>query len=239
MADRLICNEWKGKSKNEAAAKIYQNIADQSKRHFDNFRKDPQNPFYMLTPEFEKDLAALSALKLSDDEVKIIEKLRLTARIYKEQNHHLRIQLMKDQLMEEYGNWAVKKSLFKYGAVHMPKGQSLLDIYDIGNLINNITDSKFQNSLHIMIVGKSGSQASPFENFPASPVDQNSDDLKSLKPFFKIDSGHEWQCFDLAAVNADIKKAKLRPENLRLTQILEGYDLLVIIPEVTPAKFAF
>ncbi|NIJ53365.1 hypothetical protein [Dyadobacter arcticus] len=239
VADRLICNEWKTKTKNAAAAAIYAEIENQSKTHFDRFRKDPSQPFYMLTSDFEKNISALSALQLSKEEVNVIDKLKLTARIYKEQNHHLRIQLMKEQLMQEYENWADKKSLFKYGAIHMPKGQSLMDIYDLGNLINNVADSRFQKSLHIMIIGKSGSQASPFEGFPASPIDQESDDLKTLKPFFKIESGENWQCFDLGSMNVEMKKAKINPQSTRMSQILEGYDLLVIIPTATPAKFAF
>jgi hypothetical protein len=239
VADRLLCADLKTKTTNEAAARIYGVMEEQSKSFFDSFRDDPKKPFYMLTPEFEKKIEALSALKLSAYESKIIEKLTLTARIYKEQNHHLRIQLMKDQLMEQYDHWATRKSLFKYGAVHMAKGESLLDIYDLGNLINNIADSKFQNSLHIMIIGKAGAQGSPFQKFPPTPIDQQSADLKALKPFFKVDHGKSWQCFDLAAIRGDIKKQKIRVENPRLVQILAGYDFLVIIPEVTPAKFAF
>ena len=239
VADRLICSELKKTTKNAAAAKIYQEIENQSKIHFENFLKDPSQPFYMLTPDFEKRLATLSAMKLSTDEVEIVDKLKLTARIYKQQNHHLRIQLIKSQLMEKYGDWADKKSLFKYGSVHLPKGQSLLDIYDIGNLIHNIADSKFQQSLHIMIVAKSGFQASPFKGFPDSPIEVEGDELKALKPIFGINTGKNWQCIDLAALNAAIAKSKVRVENKKMTQILEGYDLLIVIPAATPAKFAF
>ncbi|MCE6990295.1 hypothetical protein [Dyadobacter sp. CY323] len=222
-----------------AAASVYQDIENQSKTHFENFLKDPSKPFYMLTPDFEKRLAILSSMDLSAGETEIIDKLKLTARIYKQQNHHLRIQLIKSQLMEKYGEWENKKSLFKYGSVHLPKGESLLDIYDIGNLIHNVADSKFQQSFHIMIIAKSGFQASPFKGFPDSPIDAGGNELKTLKPIFDINSGPNWQCFDLAALNSKIVKSKIRVESKRMTQILEGYDLLIVIPAATPAKFAF
>lgn len=237
VADRLICNELMQSTKNKRAKEIYQIIRDQSKAHFSAFLKDQKNPFYLLTEDFEKKINELATLKLSTQESKIVKALKLTAKIYKSQDHHLRIQLMKNQLMADYDSWANKKNLYKYGANHAAKGESLLEIYDIGNLVNNVADSQFANSLHIMIVGMSGFQASPFQGFPASKIDENEGSLKTLKPFFKLVDGKEWQCFDMVPIRKAVESGKIKVNDIKLLRIIKGFDLLVIIPEVTASQF--
>lgn len=237
VADRLICNELMQTTKNKRAKAIYETIRNQSKNHFAAFLKDQKNPFYLYTDDFEKNIAELSTLALSPTEKKIIAALKLTAKIYKSQNHHLRIQLMKNQLMENYNDWVSKKNLYKYGANHAAKGESLLEIFDIGNLVNNVADSQFTNSMHIVIVGKSGLQASPFQGFPAQKIDENAGHLKSLKPFLKLTQNNEWQCFDLVPIREAISSGKIKVTDVRLLRIIKGFDLLVVIPEVTAAQF--
>lgn len=237
VADRLICNELMQTTKNKRAKAIYEAIRDQSKNHFAAFLKDQKNPFYLYTDDFEKKITELATLPLSPNEKKIIAALKLTAKIYKSQNHHLRIQLMKNQLMERYSEWANKKNLYKYGANHAAKGESLLQIFDIGNLVNNVADSQFTNSMHVIIVGKSGLQASPFPGFPAEKIDENSGILKSLKPFLKLVQNNEWQCLDMLPLREAISSGKIKVTDVRLLRIIKGFDLLVVIPEVTAAQF--
>ncbi|MNJ97719.1 hypothetical protein D3C87_154720 [compost metagenome] len=237
VADRLICNELMQSTKNKRAKEIYESIRDQSKAHFSAFLKDQKKSFYLLTEDFGKKIDELTTLKLSSEENKIVAALKLTAEIYKSQNHHLRIQLMKNQLMADYNNWVGKKNLYKYGANHASKGESMLEIYDIGNLVNNVADSQFTNSLHIMIVGKSGFHASPFQGFPASKIDENEGSLKSLKPFFKLVTSNDWQCFDTAPIRKAIESGKIKITDMKLLRIIKGFDLLVIIPEVTASQF--
>lgn len=237
VADRLICNELMQTTKNKRAKAIYEVIRDQSKSHFAAFLKSQKSPFYLLTDDFEKNINELSTLALSPGEKKIIAALKLTAKIYKSQNHHLRIQLMKNQLMENYNDWVNKKNLYKYGANHAAKGESLLEIFDIGNLVNNVADSQFTNSMHMIIVGKSGLQASPFQGFPAGKIDENTGHLKSLQPFLKLTQSKEWQCFDLVPIREAISSGKIKVTDVRLLRIIKGFDLLVVIPEVSAAQF--
>ena len=91
--------------------------------------------------------------------------------IYKEQNHRLRIKLILNQLMKDYPLWKDSKNLFKYGANHMTRGESFLTVFDIGNMVANITKSNYEESFHIMIVGESGMMGSIFKSFPPNPVD--------------------------------------------------------------------
>ncbi|MEO5943774.1 MAG: hypothetical protein ABIP30_05140, partial [Ferruginibacter sp.] len=139
--------------------------------------------------------------------------------------------------LKNYAALEHKKSLFKFGANHLAKGESLLKIYDIGNLVNNIADSKFKKSLHIMIVGKSGMQASPFKGFPATKVDENSDDLKVLKPLFALVTGKDWPCFDMLPLRQALDEKKINYTD-GLRRIINGYDYVVIIPEVTASKLS-
>ena len=236
-ADRLICNDLKNKTKNKKAKKIYEAIEVKSKDYFSSFLKDPSKPMYLMTDEFDKQLSELKRLTLSHQEKEKINDLKLTAKIYKEQNHHLRIQLMKNNLMKVYPEWHSKKNLFKFGAIHVSKGESFFKIYDMGNVVNNIADSEFKNSLHIMIVGKSGMQGSPFKGFPAKAVDENSDNLKFLKPLFTAVSSQDWYCFDMRQLRDAKEQGKIEVKDITLSRAIDGYDYVIIIPKVTAAKF--
>lgn len=238
IGDRVICNELQKITKSKAAKAIYNMIADSSKIYFDRFLKDQSKPFYLLTDDFDKSVSKLSALKLSSQETKVINALRLSAKIYKSQSHELRIQLMKHQLMEVYTGWSGKKNLFKYGANHLAKGESFLDIYDIGNLVSSINDADYKHSLHIMILGISGTQASRFEGFPAENIDPNNSVLKVLKPITKIVAGEQWHCFDLKPLRKELEEGRLKITSIKLQRIIKGYDMLVIIPKVTASQFA-
>lgn len=238
IGDRIICNELQRTTKNKEAKQLYKLIADSSKLYFDNFLKDQKKPFYLLTDDFAKNIDKLSLLKLSTQETKIIDALKLSAKIYKSQSHKLRVQLMKNQLMQNYDSWSGKRNLFKYGANHLTKGESFLDVYDIGNLVSNINDSNFKSSLHIMILGISGTEASPFEGFPIENINPNSSMLKTLKPITKIVDGEQWYCFDLLPLRKELTGGRLKITDVKMERIIKGYDLLVIIPKVTASKFA-
>jgi len=241
VADRLICSELQKTTKSPEAKKIYKIIEDSSKVYFDKFLKSKGSPegfpFYFFTNEFQKNLTDLSALKLSREEISVIESMRLSAKIYQEQSHHLRIQLMKNELMKVYPEWDDKKNLFKYGANHLAKGESLLKIYDIGNVVNNIADSKFKNSLHIMIVGKSGSQGSPFKDFPEQKITENDNYVKPLIPLLKTVNGEDWHCFNMAPLREALEQNKIVVNDVELSRIIEGYDFVIVIPTVTASKF--
>lgn len=138
--------------------------------------------------------------------------------------------------MEEYSDWAGKRNLFKYGANHLAKGESLMEIYDIGALVSNINDSKYKNSLHIMILGTSGTQASPFQGYPEEKINENSNLLKTLKPITSVIDGTKWHCFDMLPLRKALNEGKISISDIQLNRIIKGYDLLVVIPKVTASK---
>lgn len=237
MSDRLIASELKQKSKNKIAKSIYSEIEKQSAIYFDEMVKG-KNP-YFLTDKFTEQLNKLDNLELSIYEQTVLKDLKLSQNIYLNGNHHLRVQLMKHNLMQNYSLISNSKNLYKYGAIHLPKGESLLKIQDIGNLVNNIADSQFESSLHVMVIGKSGIQGVPLKGLKNQKLDPNSDDYKHYKPFFDTMDKNEWYVFNNKEILKKITSNKLKINSKTLERVIKGYDYLIIIPEVTPAKFIY
>jgi len=235
-ADRLIFSELKKETKNKKAFNIYSFIEKQSTVHFNQFTKGNGSP-YIFADNFNKNLNLLKSLKLSSKEQKIIRDIQLSQQIYQTQNHKLRIQLMKHNLMNNFRVFSNSKNLFKYGAIHMPKGESLLKNYDLGNLISNIAESQFQSSLHIMIIGESGVQGVPFKGMKPQALDVESKDLKHYKIFFDAMDKNEWYVFNTEEILKKAQSKKIKVDNKTLERVLKGYDFLIVIPEVTPSKF--
>jgi hypothetical protein len=129
-----------------------------------------------------------------------------------------------------------QKNLYKFGAGHMGKGEALLGGFDLGNIVYNIADSHFEKSVHIAVLGKDGMQGAPFKGIPPSKLDPNNGDMKFLKPFFDAMQINAWYCFDLTEIQRLIRRGKLTIDDLMLRRILQGFDYLVIIPEVTASQ---
>jgi len=235
--DRLIFQDLSKNTENEEAIRIYTQIIEQSQLHLDAFFQDPQNPMYFMTPDFSLQLEHLKALKLGERESKIIADMEKSVSIYLERSHEKRVQLIKHHLMEDYPIWRNGKNLFKYGANHMARGESFLSVMDIGNLVANITEAQYQQSLHIMIVGASGMLGTPFESFPPNRVDPDGFYLKPLKPFFQLIERKHWYLFDLLPLREALDENSLEITEENLCRVIKGFDILVIIPEVTAAKF--
>jgi len=190
-----------------------------------------------MTTHFSKQLEALDTLALSGYEDSVIEDMRISRSIYSQDDHKRRIQLMKRILLNRLGEWYRDKNLFKYGAVHMPSGESLLSIYDIGNLVLNVTDAEFKESYHIAVVAKSGMKGSPFPGHPHSEIDSDKGMLSRLSPFFSVVNGNKWHAFNMAPIRNKLKNGNLEISNVLLERVIKGYDTLVIIPEATAAGF--
>ena len=238
--DQLIFEDVIKRTKNKQAIPIYKNIIEQSKKLLDDFYNNSHNPMsmYFMTPEFLEQLNKLEQLDLSEEEDQIINDMRLSVSIYKEQNHSKRVKLLLNQLMKDYPKWKNSKNLFKYGANHLARGESFLTVFDIGNMVANITKSNFEESFHIMIVGESGFLGSIFEMFPPTEIDiENGFYLSYLKPLFNITEGNQWHLFNMEPIRKAVEKNHLKIDNVNLLRVVKGYDALIIIPKVTPAKF--
>ena len=237
-ADRLIAQHLSKSTKNSEAKKIYEHIMEQSRVHLDTFLINPKKPMYMLTPDFSEQVEKLSTLNLSEKEQGFTADIKRSKTIYLERSHKKRVRLLMNGVMNDLPKWNSKKTLFKYGANHLTRGEGFLNVYDIGNLVANITESNYQDTFHIMILGESGMQGSLFRSLPPSQVDSENDFyLSYLKPFFNITEGNDWHVFDLLPFRKALLKNQLKIVNKNLERVIRGYDALVIIPKVTAAKF--
>ncbi|PXY46107.1 hypothetical protein [Flavobacterium hydrophilum] len=220
FADQMIISNLKETSKNKKVIEIYDQMLHNSKQ---SSSKEGLEKYYMLSEDCLQKIDLLLQLKLSDKERKQIEALKLSREIYTKRNHSLRIQLMKSILLNQMPDWKNKKNLFKFGAVHVPKGETILtktDIYDIGNLISNIEEANYRKSLHIMLVGKG----------------EDDNDNSSFKSFLNLLKDDQWYCFDLRPLKKSILQNKLKVDDVYLSRIIKGYDYLIYIPKVTKSK---
>ena len=219
FADQMIISRLKETSKNKKAIDIYEQMLHNSKLIA---TKEGLEKYYLLSEDCLQKIDLLLQLKLSDKERKEIEDLKLSREIYVKRSHPLRIQLLKNILLTQMPDWKSKKNLFKFGAVHVPKGETILtktDIYDIGNLISNIEEANYRKSLHIMLIGKG-----------------DEDDDMSFKSFQNVMKEEQWYCFDLRPLKKSILQNKLKIDDIYLSRIIKGYDYLIYIPKVTKSK---
>lgn len=219
FADQMTISSLKETSKNKKAIEIYEQMLHNSKLVAS---KESPEKYYLLSEDCLQKIDSLLKLKLSEKERKQIEDLKLSREIYVKRNHPLRIQLLKNILLTQMPDWKSKKNLFKFGAVHLPRGETILtktDIYDIGSLISNIEEANFRKSLHIMLIGKG-----------------DEDDDISFKSFLNVAKDDQWYCFDLRPFKKSILQNKLKVENVYLSRIIKGYDYLIYIPKVTKSK---
>jgi len=219
FADQMIISRLKETSKNKKAIDIYEQMLHNSKLIA---TKEGLDKYYLLSEDCLQKIDLLLQLKLSDKERKEIEDLKLSREIYVKRSHPLRIQLLKNILLTQMPDWKSKKNLFKFGAVHVPKGETILtktDIYDIGNLISNIEEANYRKSLHIMLIGKG-----------------DEDDDTSFKSFLNVAKDNQWYSFDLRPLKKSILQNKLKIDDIYLSRIIKGYDYLIYIPKVTKSK---
>ena len=220
FADQMVISSLKETSKNKKVIEIYEQMLHNSKLASS---KEGLEKYYLLSEDCLQKIDLLLKLKLSDKERKQIEDLKLSREIYVKRSHPLRIQLLKNLLLNQLADWKNKKNLFKFGANHLPKGETILtktDIYDIGNLISNIEEANFRKSLHIMIVGKG----------------EDGNDNASFRSFLNVAKEDQWYCFDLRPLKKSILQNKLKVDDVYLSRVIKGYDYLIYIPKVTKSK---
>jgi len=131
--------------------------------------------------------------------------------------------------------------LFKFGAMHMGKGFSPLHQREIGNTIAELADVQEARSLHIMIFGAHGTSATPQgygKPLKIEPFDLATDkDQRYVAPalaamFPSSPDKPTLTLFDLRKLR--FKRGLVLPDEWK--SMIYSYDLLVLIPEVTPAK---
>ena len=126
--------------------------------------------------------------------------------------------------------------LLKFGEWHLYKGFNPLHQRDLGNYIAEMADGQGSSSLHICVLGAKGThmlyggynRPAKLEPF----VMAEDDDYHWLKPVVDNQVPNAWTLYDLR----NLRFQKLGAVDPDMERVIYGYDLLVIVPELTPAN---
>jgi len=206
---------------------------------------DPSKLFMFAVPaaEIEKAAAAVEkdgtpATRTAFHELTESREIYLENAAGSSESNARRARLMKQNFLAGYqaagGQRKSQRVLLKFGDWHLYKGINPLHERDLGNFVAEFADGRNQTSLHIMVLGAKGTHAlfagyvQPLK-FEPFVMDQD-DDYRWLKPAIDAQKAGSWTLYDLR---------KLRFKHLDLNadweRVVYGYDLLVVIPELTPA----
>jgi hypothetical protein len=150
-----------------------------------------------------------------------------------------RARLLKRHFRRDFDAAASKfqrqRVLLKFGEWHLYKGFNPLHQRDLGNYIAEMADGQGASSLHICILGAKGTHAAyggymrPMKLEPF--VMAEDEDYHWLKPLVDNQVPNAWTLYDLGRLRFQ-KLGAIDPE---MQRAIYGYDLLVIVPEFTPA----
>jgi hypothetical protein len=206
---------------------------------------DPSKLFMLAVPaeEIAKATAAIEkdgtpATRAAFHELTESREIYLANAVGSNLSNSRRARLMKQNFVAGYdaaaGSAKPPRVLLKFGDWHLYKGINPLHERDLGNFVAEFAEGRNQTSLHIMVLGATGTHALfagygvPLKHEPFV-MDQD-DDYKWIKPAMDARKPGAWTLYDLRMLR--FKHLDLGSDWERL---IYGYDLLVIIPELTPA----
>ncbi|HMM66222.1 MAG TPA: hypothetical protein PKC03_04715 [Dokdonella sp.] len=230
-----------------AAMQVREHAADEKARA----SGDPGDAFIIAASDAELQLLA-NELKIDGNAqtTALFDELVASNSIYRlnfegsPRSNSKRAELFKQHFLAEYA--AIRKNidsprvLFKFGDNHSGKGFSPLQVRDIGNFVAEFADGERTQSLHLLVLAARGKHAL-FGGY-AKPV--------KVEPFaITDDPGYQWLTPAIERMVAqpdkgdalslfDLRKLRFRgidaPSEWR--RIIHAYDLLVLLPEITPAS---
>jgi hypothetical protein len=203
---------------------------------------DPSKLFLFAVPQAE--LAATQTLLRTAHDAKaldLFEELIQSHDIYTDPSgsHSNRVRglLLKHHLAQDLQTLppGPSKILLKFGDTHMHRGFNELHQPDLGNFVSELADGQGATSLHIMILGARGTHRL-FTGYAhptaLQPFVMTEDPAYAwLKPAIANLAPSGWTLFDLRS----LRFRKLSGLDADWSRVIYGYDLLVIIPELTPA----
>jgi len=140
------------------------------------------------------------------------------------------------QDQEAAGSSHEQKVLVKFGDSHIYKGFNQIHQRDLGNYIAEIADAQGSASLYICILGAKGTHPHhegynrPYKLEPFT-LDE-ADFYPWLKPVVDSQISDAWTLYDLRK----LRFQNLGPIDPGMERLVYGYDLLIIVPELTPAN---
>lgn len=141
----------------------------------------------------------------------------------------------KHNLQEAAKDGTLGKVIVKFGDSHLYKGLNPLLDLNLGDFIAEMADGEGYTSLHIAILGAEGihrllgkyGQPSTTEPFI---LDKDAE-YRWIEPMVANQLPSEWTLYDLRKLRAQ----RARFADADTERFIEGCDLLIIIPQLTPA----
>jgi len=207
---------------------------------------DPSKLFLISVPDSALEKAQTLLIKGGSARSReLLTAIVTTHRIYKENAEGAptanldRAVLLKKELLSHLDPWRGSakggKILLKFGEWHLYRGYNPLGQRDLGNFVAEYADVKDAPSVHIAVLGSAGLHAAyggygkPLERSVFVMADDPH--YKWLKIATDVAEPDGWTVFDLHRLRGPIVKGL--PEGWR--QLVDGYDLLVLAPEITPS----
>jgi hypothetical protein len=145
--------------------------------------------------------------------------------------------LLKHNFISDYQrlsktNGRPPRILLKFGGNHLYKGFDETELNDLGNFLTEFADGLGSTSLHIEVLGMRGEDE--VESGPGKPDRAVAKDTNPgpLAPFYAQAYSGAWTVFDLRPLRSQF--ADLGHVDRELERVIFGYDMLVLVPEVTP-----
>jgi hypothetical protein len=146
--------------------------------------------------------------------------------------------LLKHNFIENYqrlskASGRPPRVILKFGGNHLYKGFDGTNVTDLGNFVTEFADGLGSTSLHIDILGIQGEEEQ--ETGPGRPDKAVAKPTRagSLTPLYAEAYSDGWTVFDLRPLRNQFDT--FDHVDRELERLIFGYDVLVLIPEVTAA----
>lgn len=199
---------------------------------------DPSKLMLVAASDAELDLIDAALARGGNPEARrIFAALRKSRTIYGTRDNRsntLRASLLKQNFLAAMPEGGTVVG--RFGALHAYKGFNPLENLDLGNFVAEQAEAEGARSLHVMIIGARGKHAT-FAGFgkPFASSDYVTAEAKPFRWFADAASRQlpgGWTLFDLRTLR-HARIAGIEPEWQR---VINGIDLLIVIPETTAAR---
>jgi hypothetical protein len=200
----------------------------------------PIGPLERLQPFYASDSSSRGAALLNVLlETRRINGLFLAGRIY--ESNHRRAELNKSQFMRFYREAQRRegtppKVMLKFGASHMYRGLSQVNVLDLGNLMSEIAASNGARSFHILIVGGPDSRQAQIDPTVFRTVVKNAAFARSpsLQPFMRAAQSQGISVFDMRPLREMNQRGEFGVLPDQTARIFYAFDLVIVCSGAQP-----
>ncbi len=245
-ATRFLLHEVMNLAKTEPARAIAKKHFDRSVSAFGEAmqNRDPGSVYLRkMTDDDFRELEEAFHEEKNFEAMRILAGMKESKEIYQHwydgayyQNNRVRSRWMKDTFMRYYNEAMFRdgdlpKVMFKFGSTHSVRGLSYTYIYDLGNLISELAESKGSQSMHIRFSALKGSAYNMLSG--NQDFDNTGEiDARIIEAVGRKDAREGWILIDLRPLrNLPMKN---QPEAFKT--LVFGFDLYVLVPEAHPLE---